>query len=139
MLRSLEVPDEPSLARALELELADQFPPGSRIIPQAGQWEQAAAAIVEAAIPADGEPPGAWRECPLLLPHARTVLDLTSNGIWQTARALGYSGSYAAPRDLFALIVGAHRDSGVFGPEHPDTLAVRANLAYWTGQAREAG
>ena len=28
-----EVPDEPSLARALELELADQFPPGSRIIP----------------------------------------------------------------------------------------------------------
>ena len=33
MLRSLEVPDEPSLARALELELADQFPPGSRIIP----------------------------------------------------------------------------------------------------------
>ena len=31
MLRSLEVPDEPSLARALELELADQFPPGSRI------------------------------------------------------------------------------------------------------------
>lgn len=33
MLRCLEVPDEPSLARALELELADQFPPGSRIIP----------------------------------------------------------------------------------------------------------
>ena len=33
MLRSLEVPDEPSLARALELELTDQMPPGSRIIP----------------------------------------------------------------------------------------------------------
>jgi hypothetical protein len=33
MLRSLEIPDEPSLARALELELAGQFPPGSRIIP----------------------------------------------------------------------------------------------------------
>jgi aminoglycoside phosphotransferase (APT) family kinase protein len=32
MLRSLEVPDEPSLARALELELAGRFPPGSRII-----------------------------------------------------------------------------------------------------------
>jgi hypothetical protein len=23
----------------------------------------------------------------------------------------------------------------VLGPEHPDTLAARANLAYWTGQA----
>jgi aminoglycoside phosphotransferase (APT) family kinase protein len=33
VLRSLEVPDEPSLARALELELADQLPSGSRIIP----------------------------------------------------------------------------------------------------------
>ena len=33
MLRSLEVPDEPSLARALALELAEQLPPGSRIIP----------------------------------------------------------------------------------------------------------
>ena len=33
MLRSLEVPDEPGLARALERELADQVPPGSRIIP----------------------------------------------------------------------------------------------------------
>jgi hypothetical protein len=33
MLRSLKVRDEPSLARDLELELADQFPPGSRIIP----------------------------------------------------------------------------------------------------------
>jgi hypothetical protein len=33
MLRSLEIPDEPSLARALELELASQLPPGSRVIP----------------------------------------------------------------------------------------------------------
>jgi aminoglycoside phosphotransferase (APT) family kinase protein len=33
MLRSLEIPDEPSLARALERELAGQLPPGSQIIP----------------------------------------------------------------------------------------------------------
>jgi hypothetical protein len=33
VLGSLAVPDEPSVARALELELADQFPPGSRVIP----------------------------------------------------------------------------------------------------------
>jgi aminoglycoside phosphotransferase (APT) family kinase protein len=33
MLRSLEVPDEAGLARTLERELADQAPPGSRVIP----------------------------------------------------------------------------------------------------------
>jgi Phosphotransferase enzyme family len=33
MLKSLEIPDEPSLAMALELELAGQIPPGSRVIP----------------------------------------------------------------------------------------------------------
>jgi aminoglycoside phosphotransferase (APT) family kinase protein len=33
MLTSLEVPDEVSLAGALERELADQVPPGSRVIP----------------------------------------------------------------------------------------------------------
>jgi hypothetical protein len=26
----------------------------------------------------------------------------------------------------------------VFGPEHPDTLAARSNLAHWTGQAGDA-
>lgn len=33
MLRSLEVPDEVILAQALERELADQAPPGSRVLP----------------------------------------------------------------------------------------------------------
>ena len=105
---------------------------------QAGQWHQAAAAIVEAAVPADGRPPGAWRACALLLPHARTVLDLTSDGIWQVAEALGYSGSYQAARDMFTLIAGAYRDSGVFGPEHRDTLTARHELASWTGNAGDA-
>ena len=92
---------------------------------QAGQWKQAAAAIVGAAIPTDGSPPGAWRACALLLPHARAVLDLTNDGIWQVARGLGYSGSYAAARDMFALIADAHRDSRDYGPEHPETLTAR--------------
>jgi hypothetical protein len=26
----------------------------------------------------------------------------------------------------------------VWGPEHPDTLTARANLAYWTGEAGDA-
>ena len=59
-----------------------------------GPVEQAAAALVEAAVPADAELPAAWPVCAVLLPHARAVLDLTSGGMWQIAQYLGYSGSY---------------------------------------------
>ena len=76
----------------------------------AGQWEQAAAALVEAAVPADAELPAAWPACAVLLPHARAVLDLTSSGMWRIAQYLGYSGSYPAARDLFRLIADAHRE-----------------------------
>ena len=100
----------------------------------AGQWKQAAAALVEAAVPADPAVPAAWPACAVLLPHARAVLDLTSGGIWRIAQYLGYSGSYPAARDLFQLIADAHRDDDAYGPEHPDTLAARANLAHWTGR-----
>jgi hypothetical protein len=102
--------------------------------PQAGQWKQAAAALTEAAIPADGEPPAAWPACAVLLPHAQAVLDLTSVGIVQVARSLGYSGSHAAARDMFTLIVGALQDSQDHGPEHPSTLTARHELAFWTGR-----
>ena len=105
---------------------------------QAAQWEQAAAALTEAAIPVDVEPPAAWPACALLLPHARAVLDLTSGGIRQVVLALGYSGSYAAARDLSALIGAARRDSEDYGPEHPGTLNARHDLARWTGWAGDA-
>ena len=109
--------------------------PAPSSLPGGEQWQRAAAALVEAAIPADGQLPGAWRACALLLPHARAVLDLTSPGIWRVAQSLGYSGSYAAARDLFALIAAAHRDSADYGPEHPVTLTARHELAFWTGEA----
>jgi hypothetical protein len=48
---------------------------------EAGQWEQAAAALVELAVPADPDLPAAWPVCAVLLPHARAVLDLTSGGM----------------------------------------------------------
>jgi hypothetical protein len=105
---------------------------------EADRWKQATAAVVDAAIPADPQPPDAWRAYALLLPHAQSVLDLTSDGLWQVARYLGHSGSYAAARDLFALIADAHRDSEDHGPEHPYTLTARHGLAYWTGEAGDA-
>src|SRR5262249_1400362 len=60
----------------------------------AGQWKQAAAALVEAAVPADPDQPAAWPACAVLLPHARAALGLTSDGMRQIARYLGHSGSY---------------------------------------------
>ncbi len=104
----------------------------------AGQWEQAAAALVEAAVPADPELPENWAVYALLLPHARAVLDLTSGGMWRLADYLGQSGSYLAARDLWLLIARAHEADDAYGPEHRDTLVARANLAYWTGEAGDA-
>ena len=105
---------------------------------EADRWGQAAAALVEAAVPADARLPAAWPVCAVLLPHARAVLDLTSSGIWQIAQYLGWSGSYPAARDLFQLIADAHTGSDAYGPEHPDTLTARHNLARWTGEAGDA-
>jgi hypothetical protein len=102
----------------------------------AGHWQQAAAALVEAAIPADPGLPTAWRVYALLLPHARAVLDLTSGGMQRIARYLGYSGSYPAARDMLQLIVDAYSDA--YGAEHRATLATRGILARWTGQAGDA-
>jgi Tetratricopeptide repeat len=104
----------------------------------AARCEQAAAALVEAAIPADMELPEAWPTCAVLLPHTRAALDLTSGGMWRIARYLSSSGTYPAARDLFALIAEAHRDDDAYGPEHRDTLAAYGNLARWTGEAGDA-
>ena len=105
---------------------------------EADLWGQAAAALVEAAVPVDPRLPAAWPVYAVLLPHARAVLDLTSDGIWQIAQYLGFSGSYPAARDLLRLITDAHTGSDTYGPEHPDTLDARHNLALWTGEAGNA-
>jgi hypothetical protein len=104
----------------------------------ADQWQQAAAALVQAAVPADPEAPVAWQDCAVLLPHARAVLDLTSDGMSRIAWYLGQSGSYPAARDLFRLIVDAHTDDDAYGAEHPGTLIARAKLAFWAGGAGDA-
>jgi Tetratricopeptide repeat len=105
---------------------------------EADQSEQAAAALVEAAVPADPEAPVAWPTFAALLPHARAVLDPVSGGMGRIAQYLGHTGSYPAARDLYQLIVSAHSDSDDYGPEHPDTLAARAYVAIWTGEAGNA-
>ena len=103
-----------------------------------GQWERAAAALVAAAVPADPYLPAAWPTCAVLLPHARAVLDPASVGLSRIADYLGYSGSYPAARDLVRLIADTRTESDAYGPEHPDTLTARHNLAYWVGAAGDA-
>ena len=105
---------------------------------EASQWQRAAAALVDAAVPADAQLPDAWPTCAMLVAHAQAALDLTSGGMSRIADYLGYSGSYRAARDLFALVADAHRESEDYGPEHAGTLHARANLARWTARAGDA-
>src|SRR5215469_3703185 len=55
-----------SVHRLVQAVTADQIPPGLR-----EAWRAAAAAVVEALIPADIKLPGSWTACAELLPHAR--------------------------------------------------------------------
>jgi hypothetical protein len=120
-----------SVHRLVQAVTADQMP-----AELASRWRQAAAALIEAAIPDDTAPPGTWPGCAALLPHAQAVLDLTSGGMFRIAQYLGYSGNYPAAQDLFAVLLPVRER--VLGPEHPGTLTARHELATWTGQAGDA-
>jgi Tetratricopeptide repeat len=102
----------------------------------AGQWRQAAAALIEAAIPADIDLPSAWPVCAALLPHAQAALADDSPGMERLAGYLGARGSYASAVELLQRVVDALERS--LGPEHPDTLTARSSLAYWAGGAGDA-
>jgi hypothetical protein len=117
--------------RLVQAVTADQMPDDLR-----DAWRQAAAAVVEAAIPTDPQPPSAWPACAVLLPHARVALAADSPGMRQLAGYLGDSGSYAAARDLYQEVVAALAGTG--RAEGPETLAARARLAHWTGKAGDA-
>ncbi len=122
-----------SVHRLVQAVTADQMP-GEL----AKECRQAAANLIEAAIPNDTELPGTWPVCAALLPHARAVLDLTSSGMFRIAQYLGRSGSYPAARDLFQLIMDARREDNAYGVEHRDTLIARHELAHWTGRVKDA-
>jgi Tetratricopeptide repeat len=122
-----------SAHRLVQAVTADQMPAAL-----AQGWRRAAASVIEAAIPSGTRQPGTWPACAALLPHARAVLDLASNGMERIATYLGSSGSHGAARDLFQLISDARKENNAHGPEHPDTLTARGRLAYWTGEAGDA-
>ena len=120
-----------SVHRLVQAVTADQMPADL-----ADQWRRAAAALIEAAIPADTDPPETWPTCAALLPHTQAALPDDSDGMARIAHYLGSSGSYAAARDLQRRVVEVRER--VLRPEHPDTLTARGDLARWTGEAGDA-
>jgi hypothetical protein len=117
-----------SVHRLVQAVTTDQMPAELAI-----QWQQAATALVEDAIPADTDPPETWPVCAVLLPHAQAVLADGSDGMARIANYLGSSGSYAAARALWRRVLVARER--VLGPEHRDTLMTRHQLARRTGPA----
>ena len=120
-----------SVHRLVQAVTADQMPAEA-----AAQWRQAAAAVIEASIPHDVDVPTTWPACAALLPHAQAALAHHSGGMARIANYLGERGDYTAARGLLEEVFGAR--ARVLGPEHPDTLTVRHNLAHWSGEAGNA-
>jgi hypothetical protein len=101
-----------------------------------GEWWQAAAAVIEAALPGDAQQPASWPVFAALLPHAQAALAADSDAMEHIANYLGYRGNYMAARELFGRIVEARGRAS--GPQAPDTLISRNHLAFWTGEAGDA-
>jgi Domain of unknown function (DUF4062)/Tetratricopeptide repeat len=99
----------------------------------AAQWHQAAAALIEAAIPHDAKLPSTWPDFAVLLPHAQAALAAESDGMQRIADYLGYSGNLVAARELSRAVLMTRLD--ILGEEHPRTLNTRASLARWIGRA----
>ena len=120
-----------SVHRLVQAVTTDQMSPRLR-----EAWRAAAAALIEAAIPADTSLPESWPACAALLPHAQVALAYDSDGIGQLAGYVGYQGSYGAALELWQRVLDVRERS--FGPEHPRTLITRVELARWTGEAGDA-
>jgi len=116
-----------SVHRLVQAVTADQMP--SEL---ATEWQRAAAAVIQAALPGDPGDPADWPAFALLLPHAQAALGAGSEGMAQIASYLGRSGSHPAAMELYQGVFEAR--ARALGPEHPDTLIARSNLAWWTGE-----
>jgi len=103
---------------------------------EADAWRQAAAAVIQDALPDDPQEPTAWPVFAVLLPHAQAALAPASDGMFTMANYLGYGGNYAAARDLIQQVFRAREAS--LGAEDPGTLTARATFAHWTGMAGDS-
>ena len=102
----------------------------------ASAWRQAAATLIEAAIPQDTDSPETWPSCAALLPHAQITLPAPSGSMERIADYVGQSGSYNAAREILQKIMSTR--ARTLGAEHPDHLRAWHDLARWTGKAGDA-
>jgi hypothetical protein len=120
-----------SVHRLVQAVTADQMPGQLR-----EAWRQAAAAVIEAALPPDPRRPATWRTFAALLPHAQAALPPDSRRMARIASYLGHSGGYAAAR-VFSQAMLQER-TRLLGPEDRGTLLARGHVAGWTGMAGDA-
>jgi Domain of unknown function (DUF4062)/Tetratricopeptide repeat len=120
-----------SVHRLVQAVTADQMPDELR-----DTWQQATAALVEAALPSDPRQPATWPVYAALLPHAQTALVPDGGGMADIASYLGQSGSYVAAHELWQGMLKERAQH--LGLEDPGTLLARAEVAYWTGMAGDA-
>ena len=120
-----------SVHRLVQAVTIDQMP-----AEPAAQWRQTAAAVIEVAMPDDPQRPETWTDFAALLRHARMALAAESDCMQRIVSYVGFSGSYAAARDLQQRITDQR--ARVLGADHPDTLTACAQLATWTGEAGDA-
>jgi hypothetical protein len=117
-----------SVHRLVQVVTIDQIPKGLD-----ASWRQAAAAMIEAAIPKHPEQPETWPKFAALLPHVQAALAADSRGMELIADYLGYTGNYLAARDQLRRVIEAR--AGALGPDHPVILGLRSRLAHCTAQA----
>jgi hypothetical protein len=102
----------------------------TQLPPAAGaQWKNAAASLIEAAVPENPKMREAWSKYAALLPHGRTALGLTSKGLLRIAVYLSCVRGIQGRWELLWLIIDAHKDRW---EREPDNLADRHHLVYWT-------
>ncbi|MEV7012025.1 tetratricopeptide repeat protein [Streptosporangium sp. NPDC051022] len=92
--------------------------------------------LLEVALPDDPEAPVSWPVYARLLPHARAVLEPGSAAMEKVIDYLGAAGDWRTARTLQHQRLTVLRNR--VGFDHPDTLAVRHNLAHWTGRTGDA-
>jgi hypothetical protein len=126
-LISFPAPGRVLVHRLVQAATMDRIPAD-----QVNSWRQAAAALIEAALPSDPRAASAWPAFAVLLPHARAVLGADSAGLARAGNYLGWSGDYSAAREQLAALFPAQEQT--LGADHPVTLTTRHDLACWTGQ-----
>ena len=97
------------------------------------EWRQAAATLIEAAIPDDAGAPQTWPVCAALLPHAQAALGEHTGGMARLANYLGERGRYGPALELQRRVLGAQQR--LLGVDHPGALDTRHILARCTGEA----